>query len=153
MGGKGHTPPTTIYPPIFALHFLPSVLHTLPCPPLFLNPGSAPVECIFIEVKTQSKKKNRRTLVGVVYRPPNRNINGDFNFNLLNYDHRTETRDYVDTMFSNVFLPLITKPTRITPTSATLIDNIYSNDIPGENTQMQGIIYIQTFLITYQYFC
>ena len=44
-------------------------------------------------------------------------------------------------MYSNAFLPLITKPTRITPTSATLIDNIYSNDIPGENTQMQGIIY------------
>ena len=65
----------------------------------------------------------------------------DFNIHLLNYDQHTETRDYVDTMFSNAFLPLITKPTRITPTSATLIDNIYSNDILGEYTQMQGIIY------------
>ena len=68
-------------------------------------------------------------------------IMGDFNINLLNYDHHAETRNYVDTMYSNAFLPLITKPTRITPTSATLIDNIYSNHIPGENTQMQGIIY------------
>ena len=66
---------------------------------------------------------------------------GDFNINLLNYYHHIETRDYVDAMFSNAFLPLITKPTRITPTSATLIDNIYSNDILGESTQMQGIIY------------
>ena len=68
-------------------------------------------------------------------------IMGDFNINLLKYDHLAETRDYVDTMYSYAFLPLITKPTRITPTSATLIDNIYSNDIPGENIQMQGIIY------------
>ena len=66
---------------------------------------------------------------------------GDFNINLLNYDLHTETHDYVDTIFSNVFLPLITKPTRITPTSATLIDNIYSNNLPGEYTQMQGMIY------------
>ena len=44
-------------------------------------------------------------------------------------------------MYSNAFLPQITKPTRIIPTSATLIDNIYSNNILGENTQMQGIIY------------
>ena len=68
-------------------------------------------------------------------------IMGDFNINLLNYYHHAETRDYVDTMYSNAFLPLITKSTRITPTSATLIDNIYSTNIPGENTQMQGIIY------------
>ena len=35
-------------------------------------------------------------------------IMGDFNINLLNYDHHTETCDYVDTMYSNAFLPLIT---------------------------------------------
>ena len=79
---------------------------------------------------------------------------GDFYFYLLNYDHHTETRDYVDTMFSNTCLPLITKPTRITPTSATLIDNIYSNNLPGEYTHMQGIIYtdisdhLPVFLLT-----
>ena len=66
---------------------------------------------------------------------------GDFNINLLNYDHHTETRDYVDTMFSNTCLPVSTKSTRITPTSATLINNIYSNDLLGEYTKMQGIIY------------
>ena len=59
-------------------------------------------------------------------------IMGDFDINLLNYDHNAETRYYVDTMYSNAFLPLITKPTRITPTSATLIANIYSNNISGE---------------------
>lgn len=32
-------------------------------------------------------------------------------------------------MFSSSFYPLISKPTRITKTSATLIDNIFVNDI------------------------
>ena len=29
------------------------------------------VECIFVKVKTRSKKENRKPLVGVGYRPPN----------------------------------------------------------------------------------
>ena len=66
---------------------------------------------------------------------------GDFNINLLNYDHHMETHDYVDTMFSNSLIPQITKPTRITPTTATLIDNIYSNDILSEYNQLHGIFY------------
>ena len=33
------------------------------------------LECIFVKVKTRSKKENRRTQVGVVYRPPNTNSN------------------------------------------------------------------------------
>ena len=51
-----------------------------------------------------------------------------------------ETHDYVDAMFSNSLIPQITKPTRITPTTATLIDNIYSNDILGEYNQLQGML-------------
>ena len=65
----------------------------------------------------------------------------DLKKNLLNYYHHTETHDYVDAMFSNSLIPQITKPTRITPTTATLIDNIYSNDILGEYKQLQGILY------------
>ena len=43
------------------------------------------LECIFVEVKTQSKKENR-TLIGVVYRPPNTNINV-FREHMLNILH------------------------------------------------------------------
>ena len=32
------------------------------------------LECVFIEVKTQSKTCNKKTIVGVVYRTPNTNI-------------------------------------------------------------------------------
>ena len=44
-------------------------------------------------------------------------------------------------MFSNSLIPQITKPTRITPTTTTLIDNIYSNDILGEYNQLHAISY------------
>ena len=122
------------------------------------------IECLFVEVMSQTRKHKRKILVGIVYRPPNTSINafteqltnsvrtlrienkqcyimGDFNINLLNYDHHMETHDYVDAMFSNCLIPQITKPTRITPTTATLIDNSYSNDILGEYNQLQGILY------------
>ena len=66
---------------------------------------------------------------------------GDFNINLLNYDTHQETRDYVDAMFSNACIPLISRPARITHTTATLIDNIYSNDLMGNNNQINGILY------------
>ena len=44
-------------------------------------------------------------------------------------------------MFSITLIPQITKPTIITPTTATIIDNIYSNDILCEYNQLQGILY------------
>ena len=45
-------------------------------------------------------------------------------------------------MFQHSFIPHINKPTRITTTSATVIDNIYSNYILGTNNyHSHGIIY------------
>jgi len=38
-----------------------------------------------------------------------------------------KTGEYLDNLFSQGFLPLITKPTRVTSHSATLIDHIYTN--------------------------
>ena len=66
---------------------------------------------------------------------------GDFNIVSLSYGHHMETHDYVDAMFSKSLIPQITKPTGITPISASLIDNMYSNDILGEYNQLQGISY------------
>ena len=66
---------------------------------------------------------------------------GDFNINLTNYGNHTETQDYIDAMFQHSFIPLINKPTRITTTTATVIDNIYSIDILGINYQSHEIIY------------
>ena len=45
----------------------------------------------------------------------------------MKYGTNDKTRDYVDGILSRGFLPVIHKPTRVTHTSATLIDHIYSN--------------------------
>jgi len=53
---------------------------------------------------------------------------GDMNIDLLKFETHLKTSDYLDNLFQNGFLPTITKPTRITSTSATLIDHIYMNN-------------------------
>lgn len=60
-------------------------------------------------------------------------ICGDFNINLLNSEKHPETDDFLSTMYSMSLYPSITKPSRITSSSATLIDNIFTNDIQNES--------------------
>ncbi len=52
---------------------------------------------------------------------------GDFNLNLMNYENHTVTGKFLDGLYSNDFVPMITCPTRITSHTATLIDNIFTN--------------------------
>ena len=59
---------------------------------------------------------------------------GDFNVNLLNYNEHNQTNEFLDSLASNSFIPLILQPTRITSHSNTLIDNIFSNVIDPDIT-------------------
>ena len=61
---------------------------------------------------------------------------GDFNADLLKFDHDDEVADFLDAMYSKLLLPNISSPIRITPTSAALIDNISTNDY--DNTFTSG---------------
>jgi len=102
------------------------------------------IESIFIELNTDN------TIVGCVYRPPGADvatftayvdtilskinkerkkcyIAGDYNIDLLKYDTHVPTSDYINCIFSHHFYPTVNRPTRITATSATLIDNIITN--------------------------
>ena len=54
---------------------------------------------------------------------------GDFNVNLLNYNEHNQTNEFLESLASNSFIPLILQPTRITSHSNTLIDNIFFNVI------------------------
>ena len=54
---------------------------------------------------------------------------GDFNVNLLNYIEHNQTNEFLDSLASNSFIPLILQPTKITSHSNILIDNIFSNVI------------------------
>ena len=100
-------------------------------------------ENIWVELKSDLKP----IIIGGIYRHPNGKVNhfteqleaslaklkntetcviaGDININLLNYNH-TLTNEYIDMMLSSNFLPRITLPTRITDTTVTLIDHIFT---------------------------
>ena len=56
-------------------------------------------------------------------------IMGDFNIDLLKHDSHDNAGNFLNTNFSNCFKPLISSPTRITPHSKTLIDNIFTNSL------------------------
>ena len=52
---------------------------------------------------------------------------GDFNVDLLKYDKHAPTNEFLHSLSSHMFLPHIVQPIRISNTSKTLIDNIFSN--------------------------
>ena len=49
----------------------------------------------------------------------------DHNLNLLKSQTHKDTQDFMDMNFDNNLFPCITRPTRITKSMATLIDNIF----------------------------
>ena len=59
-------------------------------------------------------------------------IAGDFNIDLLKYMIDSKIKAYADMLLSNSCKLLIDKPTRITSSSATLIDHIISNNVSSE---------------------
>ena len=61
--------------------------------------------------------------------------------NLLNIDKHSESQDFNDIFTSHAYLPLITKQTRVTTKSATLIDNIFFNGIVEGSSMFNGILY------------
>ena len=104
-------------------------------------------EIITIELSLGRNKKSKH-IVSSMYRAPNSNsrkflsefgswlkivkqerknqiIGTDQNLDLLKIFDHDVTSEYLDTIMNYDLLPTITKPTRITNTSATLIDNIY----------------------------
>lgn len=104
------------------------------------------LECVTVEVKIE---KQKNVTVSCMYRTPgspleifnefiadlyqsqsaNRTyiVCGDFNVNLLNPGEHKGTTDFINTFYNITLFPVIVKPSRITTTSATLIDNIFTN--------------------------
>ena len=120
------------------------------------------IESIFIEVNKDKLHLEKNIIIGVLYRPPGNDIRtfneklesilqkirrenkisyilGDFNINLLNNDYHQPTGEFFYLMSSNSFLPLITRPTRVTANSATLIDNIFTNHFDCSLQSSEGI--------------
>ena len=118
------------------------------------------LECVFIGISFNSCKN---IIVAVVYWPPNTDmdvfndnmltildklknerkicyLSGDFNINCFKSDEHKRTSDFLDLMYSHSYIPLITRPTRVTVKSATLIDNIYTNNLQGIQSTMSGLL-------------
>ena len=66
---------------------------------------------------------------------------GDYNISLLNYDTHGPTQEFADLLYSHSLLPCITKPTRVTAKSASLIDNIFCNSVLYDDHAFTGILY------------
>ena len=66
-------------------------------------------------------------------------IFGDFNFDLFNIDRNNNVRNFINMMQGNNLFSMINRATRVTGASATLIDNIFTNDYM--NCKRNGIIY------------
>ena len=57
---------------------------------------------------------------------------GDFNIDILKYDTNNDSAAFLDMVYENFLLPYISLPTRVTPRSQSLINNIFSNIIEDE---------------------
>ena len=67
-------------------------------------------------------------------------IMGDFNIDLLKNESCPLTSEFVDTVYSHSLLPCITRPTRVTSRTATLIDNILCSLSENNHNSFQGIM-------------
>ena len=105
-------------------------------------------ECVTVELSLKNLKK---IIVNCMYRTPGscldtfcENIEtilcdaksvktifmcGDLNIDLLKHEEHSGTKHFLDMKYSFGLYPLTDKPTRITQSSATLIDNIFTNEM------------------------
>ena len=58
---------------------------------------------------------------------------------LMKHHKHDKTSEFLDIMFSRAFFPLISRPTRITSSTASLIDNIFTNDVT--NCAVSGLLF------------
>jgi len=127
-------------------------------------------ESLFIETTLL----NKNTIIGEIYRTPGSNaksslehfeniisklkgnrqvlIGTDSNYDLLKMENHPSTASFFNTFMTNSFLPAISKPTRITDHSATLIDNIYINNMT-QQTDFHSCILLEDISDHLPIFC
>ena len=66
---------------------------------------------------------------------------GDLNIDLLKSESCDYANRFTEQLFTCPYIPLIAKPTRITQHTATLIDNIFTNNIEKLESSTNGIIF------------
>ena len=133
-----------------------------------LNIKNVEFETTWIEIKN---KKRKNIVCGSVYRHPHNNcddffqyletclmniakenkevyICGDFNFDLLKVDTDHITQHFFNLLCSYGFLPHILQP-RVTEHTATVIDNIFSNNLQDDILSGNVLLILITLLKWY----
>ena len=96
---------------------------------LYRHPGSnALVFCEKLNATLSNLNKSNKKFL----------ILGDLNLNTTGCNQHPYANDYLNILSSKAAFPLITKPTRITSTSSTLLDHIITNIT--QNTLLPGIL-------------
>ena len=115
---------------------------------------SKEIESIYIEI---IKRNQKNIIVGCIYKHPHMEayefnhcymdvlsekllkeknkeviLMGDFNIDLLKYETNNNSSEFLDIIYSSSLIPRLTSPTRISPRSKTLIDNIFTTDTYDE---------------------
>ena len=122
------------------------------------------LESIFIEVDKTILNTMSNVVIAVVYRMPDSSVDvfneritdimnhviqkenkmiyvmGDLNIDFLKSDVHKSTNSLIDVLYSYNVFPVITKPSRVTETSATLIDHILTNNFDINASHIQGIL-------------
>ena len=118
-------------------------------------------EFLFIKLKYH-KNSNKSIIIGNTYRSPSSKpekyiemlenvlsslarhknkqvlLMGDFNLDLIAYEKNTHCQNLIDTMSNHNLVQTISRPTRITDHSSTLIDHLYVNSL--NNISKSGIV-------------
>ena len=121
------------------------------------------MESLFIEIDKDVFNLASNVVVGVIYWMPNTCMEifndrmsdimnivqrerkifyflGDSNVDMLKYESHQSTASFLDALYSYNAFPLITKPTRVTRESATLIDHVFTNNFDINSKHVQGIL-------------
>ena len=127
---------------------------------------NASYECIeHVAINITTKIDNKSITIGLLYRAPNTNnskfveeyncllkelyklskskkliLGMDHNLDFLKHSKDKRTHDFIELNLDNNVLPSITRPTRITKTSATLIDNIIVSQSLVANSESRIVI-------------
>jgi len=123
-------------------------------------------ECVFAEISEMKQfsvpNHTKKVIIGCLYRPPNTDFDrfiqfvqslllkvkqerktcyllGDFNIHMNETANSPQAQQFMDLLHSHLFLPLIDKPSRITPGNSSLIDNIFTNSLCSN--RMSGLFY------------
>ena len=128
-----------------------------------LEYSDSEMESLCIEAEGSSLNLSSNIVIAAIYRMPNTSLDifndrvanilntitrenelcyflGDLNIDLLKHENHSPTSDFLDIMYSYSMFPLITKPTRVTKDTATLIDHIFTNNFETDSKHVQGIL-------------